>query len=342
MVGKGRRACRPQSQQGVSELWQLLVRLQPPKALAGLHHAGGRPAQGHRGIAPALHIPGDLADRAVHRLDDVGAGQRAPQVLGQAEPNHTQDFFQPLQDGGRDAGPVLLQAPGQVPDQPLGFGGIVQFPGLPQGPAHRGVQRFGQPFGDVARLVHLTALDRRVLAKGIALDSALAPSMMNSQTPAGSRPRSTRLSSKACTVAAFSVAPSTKPSGCFSPLPSIPTAAPRISSSLTCRPSIWMASRSSADRSEASHSRIFALDRATNLRDTADFEVPSPGTDPTSPPGRRTERRNFRVETLISIWSIAHWLSKSSSCAAAQLGSTSSCLPLQLRTRGRSTPTRPP
>src|SRR3954469_9955986 len=54
---------RVPSQQGVSELWQLLVRLQPPKALAGLHHAGGRPAQGHRDIAPALHIPGDLADR---------------------------------------------------------------------------------------------------------------------------------------------------------------------------------------------------------------------------------------------------------------------------------------
>jgi hypothetical protein len=122
----------------------------------------------------------------------------------------------------------------------------------------------------------------------------------------------------------------------------MPTAATRISSSLTCRPSIWIASKSSADRSEASHSRIFALDRATNLRDTADFEVPSPGTDPTSPLGRRTERRNFRVETLISIWFIAHWLSQSSSCAAAQLGSTSSCLPSQLRTRGRSTPTRPP
>src|SRR3954470_4446536 len=68
----------------------------------------------------------------------------------------------------------------------------------------------------------------------IALDSALAPSMMNSQTPAGSRPRSTRLSSRASTVAAFSVAPSTKPSGCFSPRPSMPTAATRINSSPTC------------------------------------------------------------------------------------------------------------
>ena len=63
-------------------------------------------------------------------------------------------------------GPVLLQPSCQVPDQPLGLEGIVLFPGLPQGPAHRGVQRLGQPFGDVARLVHLTALDRRVFAEG--------------------------------------------------------------------------------------------------------------------------------------------------------------------------------
>src|SRR4051794_21312127 len=163
--------------------------------------------------------------------------------------------------------------------------------------------------------------------------------MMNSQTPAGSRPRPTRLSSNAWTVAAFSVAPSTRPSGCFSPRPSMPTAATRIRSSRMCRPSIWMASRSSCDRSETSHCRSFVLDRATNLRDTADLEVPSPGIEPTSPPGSRTERRNLRVETLISIWFIAHWPSQSSSCAAAQLGSTSSCWPSRLRTRGRSTPT---
>src|SRR3954452_19972708 len=103
----------------------------------------------------------------------------------------------------------------------------------------------------------------------IAVDSALAPSMMNSQTPAGSRPRSTRLSSRAWTVAAFSVAPSTRPSGCFSPCPSMPTAATRISSSLMRRPSIWIASRSSVDRPQDSQSPSLARDRATNLRDTA-------------------------------------------------------------------------
>ena len=50
-------------------------------------------------------------------------------------------------------------------------------------------------------------------------------------------------------MAAFSVAPSTSPSGCFSPVASMPTAATRIRSSWTCRPSIWIASRSRDDRS---------------------------------------------------------------------------------------------
>ena len=88
--------------------------------------------------------------------------------------------------------------------------------------------------------------------------------------------------------------------------------------------------RSPADRvstrSLASHFRSFAFDRATNLRDTADFDVPSPGIDPTSPPGSRTEQQ-VPGRDLISIWFIAHWPSQSSSCAAAQLGSTNSCWP---------------
>jgi hypothetical protein len=57
------------------------------------------------------------------------------------------------------------------------------------------------------------------------------------------------------------------------------------------------------------------------------------------PPHRAAELAGREV---ISIWFIAHWPSHSSSCAAAQLGSTSSCWPSRLRTRGRSTPTRPP
>src|SRR5208283_991211 len=51
--------------------------------------------------------------------------------------------------------------------------------------------------------------------------------MMNRRQTFGSRPRSVRLSSSACTTAAFSVAPSSTPSGCFTPSPSMTTAAIR-------------------------------------------------------------------------------------------------------------------
>jgi len=38
-----------------------------------------------------------------------------------------------------------------------------------------------------------------------------------------------------------------------------------------------------------------------NLRETADFEIPSPFSDSISAPGSRTELGNFRVEMLISV-----------------------------------------
>ena len=85
------------SQQGGFERRQLLVSHQPSEALLGFHHASSSPAQSHRGIPPALHVAGDLADRAVHVLDDVGAGQGAAQVLGQAQADDTQDLIQSLQ-----------------------------------------------------------------------------------------------------------------------------------------------------------------------------------------------------------------------------------------------------
>src|ERR1700730_13000028 len=53
----------------------------------------------------------------------------------------------------------------------------------------------------------------RPKAARIALERAFEPSMMKRRGRAGSRPRSMRLSISACTVAAFSVAPSTSPSG---------------------------------------------------------------------------------------------------------------------------------
>ena len=79
---------------------------------------------------------------------------------------------------------------------------------------------------------------------------------MNSRGSVGSSPLARRLSSKAWTTTVFSVAPSTTARTCLSPLPSTPIAATKTWSP-TCRPSIWMTSRSSSERSEASQASIF-------------------------------------------------------------------------------------
>jgi hypothetical protein len=65
-------------------------------------------------------------------------------------------------------------------------------------------------------------------------------------------------------------------------------------------------------------------DSATNRREAADFEVPSPVMIGTSPSGSRTARLSLRVDTLISIRFMAQRPSQSSACAAVQLGSATS------------------
>src|SRR6516164_6101449 len=112
--------------------------------------------------------------------------------------------------------------------------------------------------------------------------------MMNNRGTAGSRPRAMRLSISACTTAAFSVAPSMSPSGCFTPLPSMPIAATSTSSPVMWMPSICTTSRSSLDRSEAIHSRMRAAESATKWREAADFDTPLPAGAGTSPSGNRT------------------------------------------------------
>jgi hypothetical protein len=81
----------------------------------------------------------------------------------------------------------------------------------------------------------------------------------NSRQTFGLSPRSIRLSISAWTTAAFSVAPSTRPSGCLWPSPSMPRAATSTRSLPICRPSIWMTKRSSWDRSDAIHSGLDQL-----------------------------------------------------------------------------------
>src|ERR1700674_5783462 len=64
-------------------------------------------------------------------------------------------------------------------------------------------------------------------------------------------------------------------------------------------PSIWITSKSSPERSDASHFFMCTAESATKRRETADFDRPEPAGDGTSPSGRRTERLNLRVDTLI-------------------------------------------
>src|SRR5450755_1769485 len=149
--------------------------------------------------------------------------------------------------------------------------------------------------------------------------------MMNKRGTAGSRPRSIRSSINACTTALCSVAPSISPSGCLKPWLSIPSAATRTRCSLMWMPSICTTMMSSADRSAPIHSFMRAADNATKCREAADFDTPAPAGAGTSPSGSRTARRNFLVETLISIRFIAHLPSQSSATAWSQLESDSSC-----------------
>src|SRR6266567_8092869 len=84
-----------------------------------------------------------------------------------------------------------------------------------------------------------------------------------------------------------------------------------------------------------------SADSATNRREAADFEVPSPAMTGRSPSGSRTARLSLRVDTLISIRFMAQRPSQFSACAAVQVGSGSSW-PSKPRTRGRWTATLPP
>ena len=95
----------------------------------------------------------------------------------------------------------------------------------------------------------------------------------------------------------------------------------------TRSPSIWITSRSSPDRSAASHSFSFAVLSATNRRDTEDFVVARLAWPARSPSGSRTERAYLRVATPISIWLNAQRDRRSAFWIAVQLGSSSSAPP---------------
>ena len=59
-------------------------------------------------------------------------------------------------------GCLLVEPAGKIAQQPLSLIGIVEFPSLPECPAHRCMQRLGQTLDYVAGFMNLAALDRRV------------------------------------------------------------------------------------------------------------------------------------------------------------------------------------
>jgi len=145
---------------------QLLVGLEATEAFGGLEHARSGPVQRHFRVAPALHVPADLSDHRVHRLDDVCRSQRAAQFGRQAEAGHSEDLVEALEDALRHAGRLEFEAAREVAQKTFGLVGIIELPGLAQGAADSGVKLGIEPLGDVASFVDLAVLDRNVRAKG--------------------------------------------------------------------------------------------------------------------------------------------------------------------------------
>src|SRR6516162_3351298 len=227
--------------QSGTECRKLLVRLQSSEVFCGFLHGRRGPAQGHRGRSPSLHVAADATHGAHDILHDVGACERAAKFLWQAESCDGEDLIEALQNARRHAWSVVFQPAREIADQLLGLLGVVQLPSLSQHAANSGMQRLRQPLQDVASLVDLAPVEpapRARKLRRIAFESAFEPSMMNNRGTAGSRPRAMRLSISACTTAAFSVAPLLSPSGCFTPLPSMPIAATSTSSPVMWMPSI--------------------------------------------------------------------------------------------------------
>jgi hypothetical protein len=79
-----------------------------------------------------------------------------------------------------------------------------------------------------------------------------APSKMNSRQTFESSPALDQVVDQRLHDNSMPVAPSTRPSGCLWPSASIARAATSTRSFSTCRPSIWLTTRSSLDRSDAS------------------------------------------------------------------------------------------
>jgi len=122
--------------QGALQDGQLAVGLEASEPFGRFQHGSAGPAQGHRSVAPVLHVAADPPDRPVHVLDDIGAGQRTAQFGGQTEAIDGENLVEALQNAVPDARCVVFQAAGKIANQPFRFLRVVQFPGLAQRPAN--------------------------------------------------------------------------------------------------------------------------------------------------------------------------------------------------------------
>ena len=151
---------------------------------------------------------------------------------------------------------------------------------------------------------------------------------------------SIRFSSNVCTVEAFFVAPSAPPRTCLFPPASILTAPTITMPRVRCSPSIWIATRSRPDMSEALHSSNAFCVSALKCRETLDLARPR-GLSGTPLPRRRnplgalcmeTPRRAIPIHLRMSLPLDSH----------VRVGRRTSTRVRLSRTRGRQISTLPP
>jgi hypothetical protein len=128
-------------------------------------------------------------------IELVQASDR-PQLCRELQTIDSQHLVEPFEDAGGNTGRLLVEPAGEIAQQPLGLVGILELPGLAQR-----ARRTEACKGLSSRSITLRASwswHRWIGVWGpkvrrMTLLSALAPSMMNSRSTAGSSPRSMRL-----------------------------------------------------------------------------------------------------------------------------------------------------
>ena len=142
---------------------QVQVAVDAAELAAGFDHSGGAPAQCHVAVLPVLHVHRVVAGDGDHRLDAVGAAQRAGQGRRHAQAQHGQRLGQALAQRRCSAGMGPLQLLGQRFELCLGEDRGLGTVGRPHPLGDRGGEVIGQLVGHVPQLVQLAASDHRMI-----------------------------------------------------------------------------------------------------------------------------------------------------------------------------------